>query len=56
MQPLIYETLTKQRMLLESKEISSVELTKAYLDQIERTDDTIGAFLHVDATGALRSA
>lgn len=56
MQPLIYETLTKQRTLLETKEISSVELTRAYLDHIERTDEVIGAYLHIDAKGALKAA
>lgn len=56
MQPLIYETLTKQRILLETKEISSVELTRAYLDHIERTDEVIGSYLHVDAKGALKAA
>lgn len=56
MQPLIYETLKRQRALLESKDISSVELTKAYLEQIEKTDDLIGAFLFLDAGNALRAA
>lgn len=38
------------------KEISSVELTQACLDQIEATDDRYHAFLHVAADRALAAA
>jgi aspartyl-tRNA(Asn)/glutamyl-tRNA(Gln) amidotransferase subunit A len=41
---------------LETGALSSVELTRAYLDRIERTDARVGAFLRVDAEGALRQA
>src|SRR3982751_3328455 len=41
---------------LESGEISSVELTKAYLDRIGAVDGKIGAFLHVDGERALERA
>ena len=35
---------------------SAVELTRAYLEEIERTDPVVGAFLTVDAERALRAA
>jgi len=41
---------------LESGAISSVKLTRAYLDRIESLDDRVGAFLRVDAEGALERA
>ncbi|GAB6165298.1 Asp-tRNA(Asn)/Glu-tRNA(Gln) amidotransferase subunit GatA [Thermostilla marina] len=41
---------------LEKGEVSAVELTKACLDRIESHDETIGAFLTVDAEGALAQA
>ncbi|WP_162618333.1 Asp-tRNA(Asn)/Glu-tRNA(Gln) amidotransferase subunit GatA [Mycobacterium leprae] len=39
-----------------AKELSSVEITQACLDQIEATDDTYRAFLHVAAEKALSAA
>jgi len=56
MQTLIYESMKRQSELLIAKEVSSVELTSAYLDQIEKTDASIGAFLSVDREGALKAA
>ncbi len=56
MQTLIYESMKDQIKLLQSKAISSVDLTKAYLMHIEATDDAIGAYLHVDGAGALKAA
>ncbi|MFM8898038.1 MAG: Asp-tRNA(Asn)/Glu-tRNA(Gln) amidotransferase subunit GatA [Actinomycetota bacterium] len=41
---------------LTSKEISSVELTQAHLDQISKVDTDVHAFLHVDSEGALAQA
>lgn len=41
---------------LRKKEYSSVELTQAYLDQIEKKDETIGAYLTVTAEKALEAA
>lgn len=39
-----------------ARELSSVEVTRAFLDQIGRVDGTIRAFLHVDTDGALAQA
>lgn len=39
-----------------SGEISAREVTQAHLDQIAAVDDTVKAFLHVDADGALAAA
>jgi aspartyl-tRNA(Asn)/glutamyl-tRNA(Gln) amidotransferase subunit A len=41
---------------LESGHVTSVELTKAYLDRIQSVNDRVGAFLRVDAEGALQRA
>ncbi|MEN9680085.1 MAG: hypothetical protein RLZ57_1214 [Actinomycetota bacterium] len=41
---------------LSKKEISSVELTKAHLAQIEKVDGKVKAFLHIDQEGALAQA
>ncbi len=41
---------------LESREVSSVELTRAYLDQIQKHDDKVKAFLLVDPDAALARA
>ena len=41
---------------LDSREISSVEATEAYLDRIARVDGDVHAFLHVDSDGALTVA
>ncbi|MCX7522157.1 Asp-tRNA(Asn)/Glu-tRNA(Gln) amidotransferase subunit GatA [Microbacterium sp. STN6] len=42
--------------LLTSREVSSVEATRAHLDRIDAVDPDIHAFLHVAAEGALASA
>ncbi|MGB3893711.1 MAG: Asp-tRNA(Asn)/Glu-tRNA(Gln) amidotransferase GatCAB subunit A, partial [Mycolicibacter sinensis] len=39
-----------------AREVSSVEVTRAHLDQIAATDDRYGAFLHVGADEALAAA
>ncbi|MGA9490577.1 MAG: amidase family protein, partial [Mycobacterium sp.] len=39
-----------------AKELSSTEVTRAYLDQIAATDQQYGAFLHVAADAALAAA
>lgn len=54
--PLFELTATEQLVKLTSGEITSVELTQAYLDRIEKLDPTIHAFLLVDADAALDQA
>ena len=39
-----------------ARELTSVEVTQAFLDQIGRVDGRVRAFLHVDAAGALAQA
>ena len=50
MSDLIHRSAAEQAALLESREISSVELTQAHLDRIAETDGDLGAFLHVSDT------
>jgi aspartyl-tRNA(Asn)/glutamyl-tRNA(Gln) amidotransferase subunit A len=52
---LIRLTAVEQADLLATREISSVELTKAHLDRIAEIDGDLGAFLHV-STDALTVA
>ena len=53
----LYElTITQAIDLLSNKETSSVELTRAVLDRIQAVDAKIGAYLTVDAEGALAQA
>ena len=49
-------TASQMADALSKKEISSVELTKAHLDQIEKVDSKVHAFLYVDKEGALAQA
>jgi aspartyl-tRNA(Asn)/glutamyl-tRNA(Gln) amidotransferase subunit A len=49
-------TISQAHARLRAGEISSVELTQAYLDRIERLDDTIHAYLTVAAELALEQA
>ncbi|GAB4209719.1 MAG: Asp-tRNA(Asn)/Glu-tRNA(Gln) amidotransferase subunit GatA [Sandaracinaceae bacterium] len=44
------------RELVAKGEVSAVEITRATLDRIHAKDGEIGAFLHVDAEGALAQA
>ncbi len=41
---------------LQTREITSVELTQAFLNRIAATDEQVHAFLHIDADGALKTA
>lgn len=41
---------------LNSREVSSVDVTTAFLDAIETRDKQINAFLHVDRAGAIKQA
>ena len=51
-----YHTIKDLSEALKRGEVSSVEVTQAYLDRIDRLDGKIQAYLHVDAEGALRQA
>lgn len=53
MRELLYRSLWEHRDALERGEYSSLELTLAHLDRIGEIDGEIGAFLAVDADGAL---
>lgn len=53
---LIQQTATAQLQDLQSGQITSVELTTAYLDRIKGVDGRVGAFLRVDADRALEQA
>lgn len=53
---LIQQTATELLRLLETGEITSVELTQAYLDRIAEIDGEVGAFLRVDSQAALDQA
>ena len=56
MKPLNELTLSRQLELLSARQISSKELVSAYLDQIDRLDAEIGAWITVDRQGALEQA
>ncbi|GAB4580101.1 MAG: Asp-tRNA(Asn)/Glu-tRNA(Gln) amidotransferase subunit GatA [Anaerolineales bacterium] len=49
-------SITHYAALIHSGELSSRELTKSYLFQIESLDSTLHAFLHLDPEGALAQA
>ncbi|NOK64009.1 MAG: Asp-tRNA(Asn)/Glu-tRNA(Gln) amidotransferase subunit GatA [Chloroflexi bacterium AL-W] len=49
-------TIAEARALLDRGEVTSVELTQAYLDHITAVEDSIHAFLNVDAERALDQA
>lgn len=53
---LLDSTATELLARLNSGEVTSVQVTKAYLDQIQRFDAKVGAFLRVDAEAALAQA
>ena len=53
---LIQHTASQQLALLAKGEVSSLELTKAYLDRIESHDSKIGAFLQISAERAIEQA
>ncbi len=53
---LLGHTATELCQRLRTGEVAAVELTRACLEQIERRDGAIGAFLRVDAEAALQQA
>ena len=53
---MIHETAASLLRLLNDGEATSVEITQAYLDQIKKHDDEVGAFLSVNSDAALEVA
>ena len=49
-------TASERGRRIAAGEVTSVEVTRAFLDQIERVDAGVHAFLHVDTEGALAQA
>ena len=56
MSELTERTIYEHSEALRKKEYSSLELTEAYLDQIDKKDRTIGAYITVTAEKAIESA
>lgn len=56
MEEIIKRTLWQHRAALDAGEYTAVELTRLYLAKIAQKDGVVGAFLTVDAEGALRAA
>ena len=53
---LVQQPATELLQHLTSGEVTSAELTRAWLDEIEAKDAHVGAYLHVDAEAALARA
>ncbi len=53
---LTQKSATEQLALLQSGELTSVELTQAYLDRIQAVDSSVGAFLRIETESALAQA
>ncbi len=51
-----YHTIKDLSEALKKGEVSSVEVTRQYLERIDNLDDKVKAYLHVDAEMALREA
>ncbi|MCE8024371.1 amidase [Billgrantia aerodenitrificans] len=51
-----YLTVTEQARLIESGQLSPVELLETYLERIERYDDTLRAWITVDREFAMKQA
>lgn len=56
MSELTERTIFEHAEALRKKEYSSVQLTQAYLEQIDKKDKTIGAYITVTADSAIESA
>jgi aspartyl-tRNA(Asn)/glutamyl-tRNA(Gln) amidotransferase subunit A len=54
--PLHYRSLAELVALIRRREVSSVEVTRVYLDRAEALNESIGAYILVDRRGALASA
>jgi aspartyl-tRNA(Asn)/glutamyl-tRNA(Gln) amidotransferase subunit A len=53
---MIKKSASEMASALSAGEITSVELTRAHLDQIANVDGDVHAFLHVDVDGAIAQA
>ena len=56
MSDLIKLTAAQLAQKIASREVSAVEVTKAHLEQIEKVDEQVHAFLYVNTQGALAAA
>lgn len=56
MNELVRRSLTEHRAALDRREYSSVELTHAYLNEIERREPIVGAFLTLNTEKAIQTA
>ncbi len=56
MKALIYESISELSRKLSAREISSEELTRSFINQIEKMDDSIGAYLYFEPQSALDQA
>jgi aspartyl-tRNA(Asn)/glutamyl-tRNA(Gln) amidotransferase subunit A len=56
MSELIHLTAAQLAEKISTREVSSVEVTQAHLDRIEKVDGAVHAFLHIDSAGALAAA
>ena len=56
MSGLIHLTAAQLAEKISTREVSSVEVTQAHLDRIEKVDGAVHAFLHIDSAGALAAA
>jgi len=52
----VYLSATRQAELIRTKQISSIELVRAYLDRIDRLDGRLRAYITVTREGALAAA
>lgn len=56
MTALHFLTIAEAGRMIAAKELSPVDLTEAVLGQIEAKNDTLNAYVHIDAEGARQSA
>ena len=55
-QEIYYKTVSELSELLEKGEVTSVEVTRAYIDRTKAVDDRVGAFNSFDEVDALKQA
>ena len=56
MAELFWSTIHKAQQLIRNRELSPVELTRAFLNRIEAVDDKLHAFVNIMSEGALKEA